>query len=274
MRRSEKVTTVDAREDHRRRVGAFLRAQRKRLLPQEVGLGPERGRRGEGLRRSEVAALAYVSVTLYTWLEQGRDFPVSAVALNAVANALRLDESGRAYLMTLRVRDPQPPPKVQDVGPALRALIERHTLGPAYVMTRRWDIIMWNALLTEVFGVLDVAPWGAYNALWWVFAAERARTLYPDWLEMARRIVAQFRLDAMQHAGHDDFDELVERLRERSPEFAALWQRDDAVQLRSEGHIEVVDNAGERRRYATLTLVPQNSESLRAVFFFPVPEGA
>ncbi len=239
------------------------------MRPQEVGLPANGSRRGEGLRRPEVAKLAFVSETLYTWLEQGRDFPVSALALNAVANALQLDESGRAYLMTLRSKDVQAPLKVQDVGPALRELIERHRLGPAYVMTPSWDIIMWNAQLMELFGPLDVAPWGSYNALWWVFAAERARRLYPGWLEMAQRIVAQFRLDYAQYPGHDEFAELIDRLSAVSRDFANLWNQERDVQVRSEGHIEIEDNEGVRRHYSTLTLVPQNNESLRAVFFFP-----
>jgi len=261
---------MEVGEAHRRRVGEFLRVRRGTLRPEAVGLPATAPRRGGGLRRAEVAALAYVSVTLYTWLEQGRDFPVSATALNAVANALQLNESGRAYLMTVRSNDEPAPPKTQDVGPALREVIERYALGPAYVMTRRWDIIMWNAAMNDLFGPLSEAPWGSVNALWWVFSEEHARRLYPGWDEMAKRIVAQFRLDFARYPGAADLAEVVDALRVRSADFAALWQREQDVQVRSEGHIEVVDNDGNRRRYSTLTLVPQNSAALRAVFFLPV----
>jgi transcriptional regulator with XRE-family HTH domain len=260
---------MDVAEEHRRLVGEFVRARRRTLRPEGVGLPTGAKRRGEGLSRAEVAALAYVSVTLYTWLEQGRDFPVSSAALNSVANALRLDESGRAYLLTFRSNDEPAQPKVQDVSASLRSLIERHALGPAYVMTRRWDIVMWNALMMDLFGPLPAAPWGSVNALWWVFSAEHARTLYPGWREMAQRIVSQFRLDFARYPGASDFAEVVEQLRAHSADFAALWQQDRDVQVRSEGHIEVVGNDGERRRFSTLTMVPQNSASLRAVFFLP-----
>jgi transcriptional regulator with XRE-family HTH domain len=260
---------MDVGEGHRRLVGEFVRARRRKLRPEAVGLPAGAERRGDGLRRAEVAALAYVSVTLYTWLEQGRDFPVSSAALNSVANALQLDESGRAYLLTFRSNDEPAQPKVQDVSASLRSLIERHAVGPAYVMTRRWDIVMWNALMMDLFGPLPVAPWGAVNALWWVFSAEHARTLYPGWREMAQRIVSQFRLDFARYPDASDFAEVVEQLRAHSDDFAALWQQDRDVQVRSEGHIEVVGNDGARRRFSTLTMVPQNSASLRAVFFLP-----
>lgn len=262
---------ITSRDEHRRTVGAFLRARRRGLRPETVGLPASGSRRAVGLRRAEVAALASVSVTLYTWLEQGRDFPVSAQALNAVAAALRLDASGHAYVLTLRSADAAAPPKVQDVGPTLRQLVEQYALGPAYVMTRRWDIVMWNLHLTELFGPLSIAPWGAYNALWWVFASERARTLYPGWGEMARRIVAQFRLDFAQEPDRSEFAEVVDGLRARSDDFAQMWAQAHDVQVRSEGHLEVEDRHGARRRFSTLTLVPQNGDALRAVFL--VPEG-
>ena len=260
---------MDGGAEHRRRVGAFLRERRRSLQAEAIGLPTGPRRRADGLRRSEVAALAYVSVTLYTWLEQGRDFPVSIVALNAVANALRLNESGRAYLLTVRSNDEPAPPKMQDVGPALREVVERYALGPAYVMTRRWDIIMWNAHMADLFGPLTPAPWGNVNALWWVFSEERARRLYPGWLDMAKRIVAQFRLDYARYPGSADFAEAIEALRAHSDDFRALWLEDEDVQVRSEGHIDMVDNEGRNRNYSTLTLVPQNSANLRAVFFLP-----
>ena len=260
---------MDGGAEHRRRVGAFLRERRRSLRPESVALPAGPPRRSDGLRRSEVAALAYVSETLYTWLEQGRDFPVSVVALNAVANALRLSESGRAYLLTVRSTDEPATPMRQDVGPALREVVERYALGPAYVMTRRWDIIMWNGLMAELFGPLSPAPWGNVNALWWVFSEERARQLYPGWREMAERIVAQFRLDYARYPGGADFDEAIAQLRAHSGDFAALWLRSEDVRIRSEGHIDMVDNEGRSRRYSTLTLVPQNDANLRAVFFLP-----
>src|ERR1700738_3563588 len=136
-------------------------------------------------------------------------------------------------------------------------------------MTRRWDIIIWNQLMMDLFGPLSPAPWGSVNALWWVFSEEHARRLYPGWLEMAKRIVAQFRLDFARYPGSAHFAEPIEQWGAHSSVFATLWQRGEDVQVPSEGHIEVVDNEGVRRRYSTLTLVPQNSASLRAVFFLP-----
>ncbi|MDX2974126.1 helix-turn-helix domain-containing protein [Kribbella solani] len=89
------------RGEQRRELGVFLRSRRERIRPDEVGFAPGGRRRTPGLRREEVALLAGVGVTWYTWLEQGRDINVSAQVLEAVADTLRLDRQERSHLFTL-----------------------------------------------------------------------------------------------------------------------------------------------------------------------------
>src|SRR6266542_6076359 len=79
----------------RTELAAFLRSRRERIRPDEVGLPPGGRRRTPGLRREEVAHLAGVGVTWYTWLEQGRDVRPSSEVLGALADALRLDRAER-----------------------------------------------------------------------------------------------------------------------------------------------------------------------------------
>src|SRR3954469_10944316 len=87
--------------DRRAELGEFLRARREALRPADVGLPPGRGRRTPGLRREEVALLAGVSVTWYTWLEQGRRINASTDVLTSIGRALRLDDAGREHLLSL-----------------------------------------------------------------------------------------------------------------------------------------------------------------------------
>src|SRR5215471_11762814 len=93
----------------RRQSGAFLRSRRERLTPSEVGLPDGFRRRTPGLRREEVALLAGVGATWYTWLEQGRDVRPSAEVLSALADALRLDPAERQHLYILNDRSPPNP---------------------------------------------------------------------------------------------------------------------------------------------------------------------
>src|SRR3954468_18882447 len=98
---------VSAAELRRRELAGFLRSRRERIAPEQVGLPPGGRRRTPGLRREEVATLAGVGVTWYTWLEQGRDIKVSESVLEAVAATLRLDAHERAHLFNL-AGSPQP----------------------------------------------------------------------------------------------------------------------------------------------------------------------
>ncbi len=94
------------RTEARRDLAQFVRDRRERTRPQDVGLDPGERRRTPGLRREEVAQLVGVSLTWYTWFEQGRDIQVSARFLNRVSEAFRLDDGGRALLFDLAQHSP------------------------------------------------------------------------------------------------------------------------------------------------------------------------
>jgi transcriptional regulator with XRE-family HTH domain len=63
-------------EIRRQELSSFLRTRRERLSPSDAGLRPGLRRRTPGLRREEVAQLAGISATWYTWLEQKRPVKV------------------------------------------------------------------------------------------------------------------------------------------------------------------------------------------------------
>ncbi|WP_211101319.1 helix-turn-helix transcriptional regulator [Niveispirillum sp. SYP-B3756] len=135
--------TVTSPELQRRMLGDFLRNCRTRLEPTAVGLPAGGRRRTRGLRREEVALLAGISATWFTWLEQGREVAASPPALARLADALRLSRAERAYLFQLAGRhDPQ---AGQGSDPALSMLaLLRQTVQalsvPAYAMDHRYAI--------------------------------------------------------------------------------------------------------------------------------------
>jgi hypothetical protein len=210
-----------------RELGAFLRDRRGRVSPADVGLPPGMRRRTPGLRREEVAQLAGVGVTWYTWLEQGRDIRVSDLVLSAVARALCLEPMDRVHLFRLAGREAQAPIDA-DLGPAHLRVLERWEPFPAYLKGGlTWDVLAWNRPMAAVIGDYLRLPDGRCNVLWATFLRAESRDLYRDWEQDAARMVASFRLEAAPRLDDPAFAALVQELREQSPEFAAMWDRRD-----------------------------------------------
>src|SRR5690242_8910261 len=137
----------------------FLTSRRARLSPSDVGLPDGARRRTKGLRREEVASLAGVGLTWYTWFEQGRDIRVSPDFLENVAKALRLTRVEREHLYVLTGRDVAPDPiPERKVSPALRRVLTGLGKMPAYIRTARWDPIAWNAAADRLFGFTERKP--------------------------------------------------------------------------------------------------------------------
>src|SRR5690242_3470091 len=131
----------------------FLRTRRARVLPVDVGLPGGGRRRTPGLRREEVAQLADVGVSWYTWLEQGRDIHVSEPLLERLARALRLTPTERAHLFALAQGRPAASPLIAPAGvsEALQRVLDVHPF-PALVATMRWDYLAWNTAAVRLYG--------------------------------------------------------------------------------------------------------------------------
>src|SRR5262249_46621965 len=145
------------RDERRRELGDFVRSLREKLTPAALGLPPGARRRTPGLRREEVAQLSGLSVTWYTWLEQGRDMSLSTVALARLANALRLGRAERAYLFELAGRrDPDHGAGETDELPAAVLGCVESIASPAYVLDQGWTARVWNSAAERLFvGWLD-----------------------------------------------------------------------------------------------------------------------
>src|SRR5215208_587828 len=201
----------------------FLRTRRRALSPEELGLPRGRRRRITGLRREELAAVAGVGVTWYTWLEQGRDIRVSSDTLMRIARALRLSPTDTTYLFTLCEL---PPPQVM----ACVASIPRPVLdvlssfqGPALVLAPTSDVLASNAF-AEALYEFDAFPGPfARNILARGLLDPVRRSLYVNFDETLPNMVGMFRVFYARHAGDPRFEELRTVLMERSPEFARCW---------------------------------------------------
>nr|WP_221332988.1 helix-turn-helix transcriptional regulator [Nocardia transvalensis] len=201
----------------------FLRSRRARLTPDDVGLPSGGKRRTPGLRREEVAVLAGVGVSWYTWLEQARDITVSAEVLDAVGRALRLSEAERAHLYLLAGLNPPLAGRAPDgdVTPELRRLLDAWSPRPAILRDRYWNLLGVNEAARRVFG------FGAAdrNCLISFFTNERYRDLHIRWATAAPAVVAAFRADAARAPGDPGFARVIEELRSASADFAGLWAR-------------------------------------------------
>jgi transcriptional regulator with XRE-family HTH domain len=249
-------------------LGEFLRAQRARLKPADLGLPQGIRRRTPGLRREEVAQLCGLSTTWYSWLEQGRDISLSAAALGRIATVLRLSAAERAYLFDLAARR-DPRDKTEPDSPAPQELIDslRAIACPAYVLDHRWNALGWNAAAEALFvGWLGAGD--DHNLLRFIFLSPASRSLIVDWPSRARRVLAEFRADTSRHLEDRDLRALVAELSEGSPFFAEQWHT-HAV-LGREGGSRYFDHPAKGRlAFQQLTLNPSQRPDLKLVLLVP-----
>ncbi|MCT4352112.1 helix-turn-helix transcriptional regulator [Streptomyces sp. Je 1-79] len=218
------TTSLDAVREPRRReeLKHFLRARRERLRPEDVGLPPGARRRTPGLRREEVAMLAGIGASWYTWLEQGRDIKVSEQVVDSISRTLRLDDVERDHLYRLVGMNP-PQRTADDLADTaqLTALVEGWMPSPAYVIDRCWDIVGLNRAAALVFGFGERDT----NCLMSFFTNPAFRARHRYWTEVAPGLVSEFRRDAARYPEESRFTSISGRLTEESEEFAELWSR-------------------------------------------------
>lgn len=210
----------------RTELGAYLTARRALVTPAEANLPVSGHRRVPGLRREEVALLAGVSADYYVRLEQGRERTPSAQVLDALSQALRLDEDGRLHLFRIAGVGPRARAgaAAARVEPSLLALMDAWPHNPAIVYNRAYDVLASNSIADALFH-----GWAhSRNLMSIVFTDPAARAFYRDWSDVARNSVAGFRLG--HGAAPDDprVRQVLGELLELSPEFADLWARHDA----------------------------------------------
>ncbi|HEX7871813.1 MAG TPA: helix-turn-helix transcriptional regulator [Sphingobium sp.] len=209
-------------DEQRQLLGAFVRARREGLPPEEPG----RRRRTPGLRREELAARAGIGVTWVAWIEQGREVRPSADTLARLCGALRLTGAERAYLFTLAGRaDPDNPfaPGDGDAPPSIAALV-RSVEHPAYGLDPAWNICAANAGAQRLFVGMFEGD-GHRNLLRYAFTDPAARALLPDWESRVERLLAEFRRDYGQNLTDPRARSVIDWLAVESPLFRQAWDR-------------------------------------------------
>ena len=255
--------------EERKELGVFLSSRRARLQPGESGL-PTGPRRTPGLRREEVALLAGVSVSWYTWLEQGRDIGVSAEVLERLSSVLKLDRAESLHLFALSSRRPPVVPTFDAPSDGLLYLVQAIDPIPAYIRNSRLDIVAWNPAVADLFVDYGGLEPHERNTLRLLFLYPPYRNLMRDWEHMARGTIRVFHAARARAADKGPFDRLVEDLRAGSEEFRAWWPQVD-VQGFDEGEKRIRHPTHGLLDLTYVTLTPEGRPDLSLVTYISRP---
>jgi transcriptional regulator with XRE-family HTH domain len=240
----------------RTELAAFLRSRRERISPEDVGLPAGSRRRTAGLRREELAQLAGVGVTWYTWLEQGRPINASVQVLDALARTLRLDAIERAHLFRLADVPGAAAPAGCDectLPPEVQRILDS-VQYPASVVTERFDLLAWNRIYGALFPRLVQSPAAERNTLLSCLTGPFCSgcSPIPEQDKYSATLIAQLRNAYGKHVGDPAWTHFIRRLEALSPTFAEIWAAHDVAQPAS--HTK-------RFRHPTLGLLTTKSTS-------------
>ena len=220
--------------DNRVEVREFLTSRRAKLRPEQVGLPAGTNRRVPGLRRSEVATLAGVSIEYYTRLERGAISGASPEILDKLAEALRLDDAERAHLFDLaQAASPvaRPPrrrnPRTWTPHAGLQWALDAVVGGPAFIRNGRMDLLAVNLLARAFYRDVYDMPGQPPNLARFVFLDDRAHDFHPDWAAFADLTVAILHTEAARDPHNKDLHDLIGELSTRSEEFRRRWGTHD-----------------------------------------------
>src|SRR6201996_6640105 len=214
----------------RTELAAFLRSRRERISPEDVGLPAGTRRRTAGLRREELAQLAGVGVTWYTWLEQGRPINASVQVLDAIARTLRLDATERGHLFRLADVPGAAAPADCVQGP-LPPEVQRTVNSipyPSNVLTERFGLLAWNNIYAALFPRLVAAPPAERNTLLSCLTSP-GHSPVPEQDKYSAVLVAQLRAAYGRHVGDPAWTHFIRRLEALNPAFTALWAAHDVA---------------------------------------------
>ncbi|WP_075201179.1 helix-turn-helix transcriptional regulator [Leucobacter japonicus] len=264
------------RTPRRVQLGEFLAARRRQRdrvglgLPAAAGRGRAGAARSQGLSREEMATLAGMSVSWYTWLEQGRDINASRQVIDAVARVLALTDAEREYVRSLvetgdvagDVPDRATPAHLQRLIDALE--------HPAFIVGTDWAILGWNHHYEWLYGPIASTPKPERNLLWLIYTDPRLRALLPDWERDSRRFLAEFRAESGVRLDSDRHRALISRLHAHSADFRVQWAEHAVERFASRQRAFVHPDVGpvlfEHHR-----LVPSDATELHVVIYVPIP---
>ncbi|MGG6310524.1 helix-turn-helix transcriptional regulator [Paenibacillus macerans] len=257
-------------------LGEFIKSRRERLHPSKAGIKPLPGRRRTpGLRREEVSYLANLSVTYYTWLEQGREVNPSPEVLLNISNALMLDEDERKHLFDLANVDPASAGVVLNSGRPDTGFLQKivdQLHYPSFVTDEGTDIIAWNRaaeLIIADFGSLPKSERYMLNITF--FNSDyRQRLVY--WEGFARYTTAMLRANLDRYKDNPLYMERIERLRLESKEFVHFWELYEIKQRRVATALFRLPDSQELEFVIHSASAVDNEPGLHWCFYVPVPD--
>ncbi|MCC9024374.1 helix-turn-helix transcriptional regulator [Bacillus nakamurai] len=251
----------------------FLKTQRSKISPQMAGLPMGTRRRTPGLRREEVAQLAGVSTTWYTWLEQGRDIKVSATVLDAVSDALQLNKDERNYLYALAldegVKQTFSAEEETIISPSLSKMVQELRYCPTIISDRRCHIVGWNQAAAHVFLDFEQIPPEKRNLIELLFSRKELRSLAVNWEHFVKGFIAIFRTYYGQYVADKWYSQFIEKMEQTYSEFHTLWNESE-VSSAPEVLIEFRHAKAGKMVFNLTSLQVQGNSDLRCSVYTPV----
>ena len=264
---------MDKENVRSKELGDFLKTRRAKISPAQAGIADSTTRRTPGLRREEVAQLSGISITWYTWLEQGRPIQVSAQVIESLCRVLQLDKEERFHLHRL-AKLPLPIAGNADplrINPIYQHVLDSLTLTPALIADQRWTVFSWNRPAEIIFGDFPNMDERQRNIVWGMFTNEYYKQLYVDWEPHAKSLLGKFRVDCGKFIEEPWLNEFIEELKEISPEFSKWWPLHE-VQTDSGTHKQFkLPSVGKLDFESCYFDVPDHS-GYRLFLHVPVPE--
>ena len=206
-------------------LGDFIKTRRAKISPGQAGLPEGTRRRTPGLRREEVAALAGIGVTWYTWLEQGRSIQVSVQVLESLARALMLndDETEHLYALANQARPVHFPAQRQPIHPRLQHVLDSLQFSPALILDVRWNIVAWNDAAAATFIDFSKVDIDRRNYIWLTFTNKQYRKIFTNWEFYVQNLLARFRSACGSYIDDPRLNHFIEELKATSKEFNQWW---------------------------------------------------
>jgi transcriptional regulator with XRE-family HTH domain len=256
-------------------LSVFLKNQRAKLNPEALGFPAGTRRRTPGLRREEVAQLAGVSTTWYTWLEQGRDVKASASVLDCIATALQMNADERKYLHSLAFEsgsEPVPPRQEPvQLSPSLRKIITELAYCPVIVSDRMCNIVGWNPAAAYVFLDFAQIPPEERNMIRLLFTRKEFRRLAVNWEQFSSSFLSMFRSYYGEYVGDGWYEDFLEEMMGEHPDFKAMWENSQ-VSYAPEVHLEFRHARAGRMVYELTSLKVYGPDDLRCNVYTPAPD--
>ena len=256
-------------------LSVFLKSQRAKISPESVGFPTGTRRRTPGLRREEVAQLAGVSTTWYTWLEQGRDIQASPSVLDCVAGALKMNADERKYLYSLAIEDGSaayaPESQTLRISPSLQKIITGLEHCPVIVSDRMCNIVGWNQAACHVFLDFDRIPPEERNMIRLLFSRREFRRLAVNWEQFASGFLSMFRSYYGRYVSDEWYERFLGEMTEAYPEFRSMWEHGQ-VSYAPEVHLEFRHAKAGKMVYELTSLSVSGQDDLRLSIYTPAPD--